>query len=140
MTPFDFVKAITTTKTDIYDDQTSSQYIPYVVNKALSYYPDTILYAQEMNLYPSLDSDMQYYYLLNTVKKSKRQYVKWMKKEKSDDLEAVSDYFNCSHEKAKVALKILSEEQLQVIKQSLNKGGNNERNSEEPNRSNASKK
>ena len=47
--------------------------------------------------------------------------------EKIKDIEYVKEYYGYSNEKAKSALDILDDEQLQTIKRSLNKGGRNGR-------------
>ena len=83
---------------------------------------ESILYANEMNLYHSLDKDMQYSFYLNTIRKRKR-YSPWLRKDKIKDLECVKQYYSYSNEKAYQALKILSKEQLDFIKQRLEIGG-----------------
>jgi hypothetical protein len=48
--PFDFLKAINETKENlIVDDETEKQYSPYMINRGLSYFNDTVLIANEMN-------------------------------------------------------------------------------------------
>jgi hypothetical protein len=91
---------------------------------------DCILYANEMNLYPGLDPDMQYQYLLNTVRSMKRKFQPWQKSEVLKDIECVKQYFGYSNEKAKQAMRILSDEQIAETKAKTNTGGviNNARN------------
>jgi hypothetical protein len=86
---------------------------------------DCILYANEMNLYPGLDPDMQYQYLLNTVRSMKRKFQPWQKSEVLKDIECVKQYFGYSNEKAKQVMRILSVEQLKQIRDLMDVGGTN---------------
>jgi hypothetical protein len=124
MTPFDFVNAITYNKQDLFEDpQANKDYVSFVVNRALSYFPDTILYANEMNRNHTVDKRWQFDFLLNSISKRKR-FSKWAKKAQSpEDLAAVQEYYKYSAEKAMEVLSILSDEQLQQIKQRMDKGG-----------------
>jgi len=124
--PFDYVNAINSGR-DIMADPDNPKliedgYVPWFSNKAFSYFKDTIFYANEMNRNPTLDNKMQFYYLLNSIRPSKR-FAKWVKKQDSNDLEIVKEYYRYSNEKAAQALTILSSEQLQSIKEKLEKGG-----------------
>lgn len=119
----DYLNSINTNKTDIiHNDEAEKKYPPYIVNRCLSGFIDTVMFANEMNINPHLDNKLQYHFLLNTVRPKKR-FSPWLKKEKFDDLEAVKSYYNYSNEKADAALRILSKEQLEQIKLKLNKGG-----------------
>jgi hypothetical protein len=104
------------------DELAEKGYAPYLVNKALSYFPDTLLYANEVNRLAHVDNKLQYHYLLNSIRAQKR-YSKWAKKEDSDDLEVVKEYYGYSNEKAYQALSILSKDQLNHIKEQLEQGG-----------------
>ncbi len=115
LTPFDFVNAINNKTDYLLNDETDKQYVPFVINKAFSYYPDTILIANEMNLRHWATNRMQYDFYMGVVKKGKR-FSKWDKTIKIDDLEAVMTYFNYSKKKAIEALKLLSKDQLDRIK------------------------
>ena len=97
-------------------------YAPYIINRCLSGTIDSILFANEMNKYPNLDKDMQYNFYLNTLRKKKR-FSPWLRKEKVTDLQCVKQYYGYSNEKASQALKILSKQQLDYIKQRLETGG-----------------
>lgn len=129
MNPFDFVNAINQSKKDLMtgsdNDQLSEQsYSPYLVNRALSYFPDTILHANEMNeLQP--DNKLQFHYLLNSIRPSKR-FSKWAKREDADELKCVQEYYGYGMEKAMQALNILTSEQLSVIQEKLQRGGTND--------------
>jgi hypothetical protein len=95
----------------------------YMVNRSLSYHMDCVLYANEMNINSSIDPDMQYQYLLNTVRSMKRKFQPWQKSEADKDIEYVKQYFGFSNEKAKEALRILNDEQIAEIKTKTAKGG-----------------
>ena len=103
-------------------EQDEKSYSPFMVNRALSYHRDTALLANQMNLYPSTDKKLQYDFLLNIVRASKRPYSKWYKKAKSSDLETVKEYYGYSDSKAVEALKVLSEDQISAMKKQLYKG------------------
>ena len=122
MNPFDFVKSITYTKKDIMNDLNESEYESYLVNRALSYHQDCLLYANEMNRRFELSVRLQYHYLLNTIRKRKR-FAKWIKPEKIDDLNIVMEYYQVSRAKAEEYLNILSENNIAVLRKKMNKGG-----------------
>jgi hypothetical protein len=103
-------------------EQDEKSYSPFMVNRALSYHRDTALLANQMNLYPSTDKKLQYDFLLNIVRSSKRPYSKWYKKAKSSDLDTVKEYYGYSDAKAVEALKVLSEDQITAMKEQLYKG------------------
>ena len=103
-------------------EQDEKSYSPFMVNRALSYHRDTALIANQMNLYPSTDKKLQYDFLLNIVRASKRPYSKWYKKAKSSDLETVKEYYGYGDSKAVEALKILSNDQIAAMKKQLYKG------------------
>ena len=116
----DWLNSINFNKEDLsYDIKT---YSPYIINRCLSGFIDTIMYANEMNRYPNLDKDMQYSFYLNSVRKRKR-FSPWLRKDKVTDLECVKEYYGYSNEKASQALKILDNQQLNFIKQRLETGG-----------------
>ena len=125
MSPFDFLNAINTTKKNLFEEdaQASKDYKPFLINRGLSYFPDTIFYANQMNQHPSLDKDMQFFFFLNIISRKKR-FSKWSKKDsETESLELVKEYYGYSSEKANEALKVLSEENLIMIKEKLYKGG-----------------
>lgn len=93
------------------------------MNRALSYHLDCVPYVNEMNLYPELDKDMQYQYYLNNIRQMKRKFQPWQKSELDKNIECVKIYFGYSDQKAKDALKILTEEQIAEIKIKTDKGG-----------------
>lgn len=123
MSPFDYLNSINYTKDDIMiDDTTEKQYNAFMVNRGLSYFPDTVALANEMNMYAHLDKKLQYHFLINIVRKRKR-FSKWNKPDLESDIEVVKEYYGYSNEKAKQALTLLSPEQITIIKKKVNKGG-----------------
>jgi len=107
------------------DELDYKDYKPFIINRALSYHMDCILYVNELNINNSLDVDMQYQYLLNTIRPMKRKFQPWQKSEVDKDIECVKQYFGYSNEKAKEALRILTDEQIAEIKAKITKGGVN---------------
>ena len=125
MSPFDFINAINYSKEDLFKDdpQANKDYDPYIVNRGLSYFHDTIVQANAMNRHSYIPKEWQFRFLLNSITKKKR-FSKWAKKDKAtESLKLVQEYYGYSSEKAKEALSVLSDEQLNEIKQKLNKGG-----------------
>ena len=104
------------------DPDVIKNYPPYIINRCLSGNLDCIMFVNEMNRYPNLDKDMQYKFYLNTLRKKKR-FSPWLRKDKVTDLQSVKQYYGYSNEKASQALKILSRQQLDYIKQRLETGG-----------------
>lgn len=123
ISPFDFVNAIHYTKENlIVDDWSEKQYNPFIINKSLSFGADTVIAANEMNSRPHVEKHLQFSFLINTIRPRKR-FNKWLKAEKIEDLEVVKQYYNYNTEKAQQALRLLTPEQLQTIKERLNTGG-----------------
>ena len=120
----DWLNSINHTKENlIADDPTAiSSYPPYIVNRCLSGTVDSILFANEMNLHPDIDKDMQYNFLLYTLRKRKR-FSPWLKKEQIEDLDLVKTHYGYSNEKARVALTLLTNTQLEYIRNKHEKGG-----------------
>jgi len=123
ISPFEYVKSINDTKVNIITDKWSEdQYSPFIVNKALSFTPDTIIYANEMNSRPHLEKILQYNFLINIVRKKKR-FSKWIKKEKIEMIDIIKEYYGYNTEKAKQAASILTKDQVDDLKLKLYKGG-----------------
>lgn len=122
--PFDFVKQIQGTKKDLMEDpQYEKEYVPWLVNRALSYQEDCIFPASEMNRRSHIDHKLQFHYLLGVVRSMKRGYPTWAKPEKQDDLETVKLFFGYSTKRAMEALRILTPEQLEQIIAVTQEGG-----------------
>ena len=108
---------------DTDDRDWEKKYPPYVINRCLSQHVDCIMMANEMNIHHSLTKRLQFHFLLNSIRKRKRFGGKWVSTSKSKNLEYVKQYYGYSNEKAKIALSMLSSDQLEVIKASLDVGG-----------------
>ena len=124
MSPFDFINAINDSKKNLFEDpQAHKDYSSFMVNRGLSYFPDTVLFANEMNRYANVPPDWQFSFLINSIPKKKR-FSKWAKKDgETKALQMVKEYFQYSNEKAKEALSVLSDVQLKIIEEKLYKGG-----------------
>lgn len=130
MKPFDFVNSINFTKKNLMrgsdnDELSEKSYAPFLTNKSLSYFTDTLLYANEMNRMHFLDNKLQYEFFLNSIRKKKR-FAKWAKADKNDDLVMVSEYYQISLSKAKEAIRLLSTEQLSTIRNKMEQGIKND--------------
>ena len=124
MSPFDYLNSVNYEKQNLMvDDVSESQYNAFMVNRGLSYFPDSILYANQMNGFNHLDNKLQYEFYLHGLTKRKR-FSKWSKKDNiTDKIRAVMDYYKYSHERALEALSILSDEQITIIEEKMYKGG-----------------
>lgn len=123
MSPFDFLNAINTTKQNLMEDpDNEKKYVPFVVNRTLSYFPDTVAIANEMNRYHHLDNKLQFQFFINIIRKRKR-FSKWAKPTEISDLDAVKEYYGYSNEKARQVISLLSADQITIIKNKVSKGG-----------------
>jgi len=120
----DWLNSINQTKKNLIDEDSSleKEYPPYIVNRCLSGHLDAVLFANELNQYHFLPKKMQYDFLLNSLRKKKR-FSPWLRKDTIKDLDYVKRYYGYSNEKAKQALRILTEEQLNFIKSKFETGG-----------------
>ena len=126
----DYLNAVNHTKEPLMDgeDETWEQkYQPFVINKCLHAFQDTILFVNEINQLPNLDNKLQFDFFLNTLRARKR-YTPWLKAKKLENLDCIKEYYGYNNEKAKTALDILDDEQISAIKQKLYKGGRDGRN------------
>jgi hypothetical protein len=124
MNPFEFVNSINSTKVNLMDqdEDTEAKYNSFLVNRSLSYFPETVIMSNEMNRLHHLDSKLQYDFLINIVRKKKR-FSKWDKPEERTDIECVKQYFGYSESKAKQVVGLLSESQITTIKSKVSRGG-----------------
>ena len=123
MSPFEFLNSINDTKKDIMiDDLDEKDYISFMINRSLSYFPDTVCIANEMNRYHHLDKKLQYHFLINIIRKRKR-FSKWIKPDLDSDIEVVKEYYGYSNEKARQVHNLLSSEQIEELRKKVNKGG-----------------
>jgi hypothetical protein len=119
----DWLNSINTNKQDLSEDpEACKKYPAYIVNRCMSGHIDAILFANEMNKNTHLSKDMQYHFMLHSLRKKKR-FSPWLKQEKIADLEVVKKYYGYSNEKAQQALKILSPEQIKFIHKKMDTGG-----------------
>ena len=120
----DWLNSINHTKENIIDidPDLEKDYPPYIINKCLSGFVDTILFSNEMNMSSHLDRKMQYDFYINIVRKRKR-FSPWLRKEKIDDLEHIKRYYGYSNEKAQIALTLLTKEQIEFIRSKNDMGG-----------------
>lgn len=117
--PFDYVKSIQKTKENLIKtsdnkEQAVKEYLPFIVNKALAFYVDSILYANEMNLHNNLDNDLQYDYYLNSVRKQNRVFT-WFKKDQDKTLDNISNYYSVNRQRAREICKLLTVDEIKSI-------------------------
>jgi preprotein translocase subunit Sec63 len=120
MNPFALINSISNSKIDILEDE--KDYNAFMVNRGLSYFPDTVIYANEMNKFHHLDSRLQFDFLINIVRKRNR-FSKWNKSIESENINAIKKYFGYSNEKARDVLPLLSNENLKTIRGRIQHGG-----------------
>ena len=122
--PFDYVNAINMNKKDIMtDDIDEKAYVPFVVNRSLSYFPDTVLFANEMNQNHHLDNRLQFDFYLNGIRKKKR-FSKWAKSNPHKDIDTVKESYGYNTTRALEVLSILTKEQVEALRVNL-RGGRN---------------
>ena len=123
MKPTDFINSINK-KTYVFTDETKQYYIPFVVNKWMSIYPDCLFHCNLMNIHNELDSKIQYDYLFNAITKKSR-FIKWEwpKRQQQEDIDLICKIYKYSPAKAKSALMILTEQQLSELKKQQQQGG-----------------
>ena len=119
-----YLTAINYSKVDVIEDDpvAEKEYVPFVINRCLSYFIDTILYVNEVNQYPDIPKRMQFIYLKDSIRKNKR-FSKWLKAEKIDNLELIQEYYGYNNKKAREALLILTPENIDEIKERMYTGG-----------------
>ncbi len=122
MNPFSFVTAINDNKDIMVDDIAEKAYDSFLVNRSLSYFQDTVLLANEMNINHHVDKRLQNDFLINMVRKRKR-FSKWDKPNSNSDVEVVKEYYGYNNEKAHNALTLLTSEQIDILRQKVYKGG-----------------
>ena len=122
MSPFDFINSINANKDIMVDELAESQYVPFIVNRGMSYFPDTIFLSNQMNMHSHLDNKLQYQYLINSTRPRKR-FSKWSKKHENSDLDVVKEYYGYNNRNAEYALSLLTKQQLDYIKNKNNRGG-----------------
>ena len=119
----DIIPSIQQTKKVVITQENERDYVPFVVNRSISFHLDMVMAANQMNILPSTDGLLQYHYLLNSVRKYKRPFQSWQKRVDTKNLDIVKQYYGYSNEKAKEALSILSDVNITYIKAQLDTGG-----------------
>tara|TARA_B100000780_G_scaffold132195_1_gene92717 strand:+ start:7836 stop:8213 length:378 start_codon:yes stop_codon:yes gene_type:complete len=123
MNPFDYVNAVNYTKADIMvDDLAEKDYVPFMVNRSLSYFNDTVLIANEMNVHHNIDHRLQFDFCINMIRKRKR-FSKWHKASSSKDIDLLKNAYGYNNARAEEALNILNKDQLSILKDRMNQGG-----------------
>ena len=123
MSPFEYINDITYGKKGIMvDDIAEKEYNAFIINRGLSMYPDTILFANEMNIHHTLDHRLQYDFFINIIRKKKR-WSKWIKSQEIANIELIKEYYGYSNEKAKSVLSLLNNKQIENLKHRIYKGG-----------------
>jgi hypothetical protein len=127
--PFDYVNSINQSKKNLMrnsenDKLAEKDYSAFMVNKALSYFPDTILHANLVNQYHQLDNRPQYEFLLNSIRPKKR-FAKWVKDAGDEDLDVVCEYYKCNRNIGREYLSLLTSDNINSMKKQLEKGGVN---------------
>ena len=120
MNIWDIINSINLSKKNLYEsgDMTDKEYLPFIVNKSLSYFNDTLFHANEMNVHYHLPKQMQYEYLLHQIRPRKR-FSKWLKKSDDKDIEYISKYYNISNKRATEYKTLLTKSQLQKIRDTM---------------------
>ncbi len=121
----EYLKAINHTKEpllDTDDEFVERDYAPFVVNRCLSYFTDTIFMVNEMNACPSIEKKMHFDYLLNSIRKRKR-YSKWLKNEECQKVNVVKEYFGYSERKAREVVNLLKDSDIEEMAKYLYRGG-----------------
>ena len=123
MNPFDFIKAINLSKKNVMvDDIAEAEYMPFLVNRSLSYFQDTVLYANEMNKNGHIDNRLQFDFFINIIRKKNR-FSKWLKPQEIQSIDIIKEYYGYSNEKAKSVLSLLNNNQIEDLKRRIYKGG-----------------
>jgi len=119
----DYLNAINVNKNPLCDEEHDERgYVPFLVNRGLSYFPDTIMQANEMNMNGALRKRMQFDFLRHSIRARKR-FSKWFKAEEADNLASIKERYGCSDAKAKEIMRVLTTEQIANIVRSTHKGG-----------------
>lgn len=119
----EILPSILQNKKNVFMDENYSDYNAFIINRALSYHNDCLPYVAELSMLPHLDKDMQYLYLLNSIRPMKRDFKKWQKIEEDKKIENIKKCFGYSNKKAKEVLSILTQKQISEIDEKMDKGG-----------------
>lgn len=123
--PFDYLNAINSTKEDLLKDalpEDEKKYNAFIVNRGLSYFSDSVLFANEMNRYHLIDGKMQFDFLRLALRKRKR-FSKWNKAEENESVDIIKEFYGYSDQKAREVLDLFKPEDIEVLRKRLFKGG-----------------
>jgi len=123
MTPFDYLNDIMLGKKNIADDTFQKDYVPFLVNRGLSYQSDCVLFANEMNIRNSIDKNQQYLFLLNTVRAKRRSFAKWGKPVQNSAVDLIKSYFGYSDARALEVINLIADTDIEKLKQLTDAGG-----------------
>src|SRR6187549_3643907 len=124
LNPFSFVKDIEFAKKDLMDSEDAEKaYVPFVVNKALSYHMDCVMFGNEMNRRAFLDKKLQYHYFLDAIRSRRRLYNKWEKPEVLEDLAVIMKIYKCSRRIARTYLPLITPHELEILRDKTDLGG-----------------
>jgi hypothetical protein len=123
MNPFDYITSISYKKNDIMvDEETENGYSPFMVNRGLALYQDTVLFANEMNRNSHLPNRLQYDFLREGIR-ARRRFSKWPKKSVPERIEIIKEYYGYSNTKAESIADLVSDEDIEGMTKYLSKGG-----------------
>lgn len=122
----DFLNSINYDKKPLLDSDEKAErlYTPFVVNKCLSFFPDTIFHANEMNCNWVVDKKMQFDFYRLSIRKKKR-YSAWLKKETEENIALIKQVYGYTDIKAQQVLNILGPGDMDKLRASLHMGGTN---------------
>ena len=123
VSPFDLAHDLTTRERYDSDVSEMKSYTKFLLNRTLSYHPDLISYANEMNIHIDVSDKLHYDYMHHSIDKKRRSKKFWAKSKKYEHLDMVKEYFNYSTPKTLSALSVLSDKDIEAIKNLMNKGG-----------------
>lgn len=123
VSPFDLAHDLTTRERYDSDVSEMKSYTKFLLNRTLSYHPDLIVYANEMNIHIDVSDKLHYDYMHHSIDKKRRSKKYWAKSKKYEHLDMVKEYFNYSTPKTLSALSVLSDKDIEAIKNLMNKGG-----------------
>lgn len=122
-TPFDIINNLSASKNSIWDDIEEKDYNSFMINRGMSYYPDCIMHANEMNIRYSIDKKNQYDYYLYAIEPKKKRFSKWSTSKKDKEIQQISEYFNVSLTKAIGIRSLISVDEMAQIVEKLDRGG-----------------
>jgi len=104
------------------DEKAEKVYPPYIVNRCLSFFSDTIFHANVANCNWTLDKKMQFDFYRLSIRKNKR-FSPWVKKEADSNVDLIKQAYGYTEQKAREVLNILRPEDIKAIKKSMDTGG-----------------